>query len=528
MQLKLNEMTLEQKLGFVMCVRGLPLQGTPEYKEGVAFLLEQIRKRAVGCVQVRVGDTELMDLIRKTADYPILLINDMEEGFPVSDRPKTQNLTLGACSDMESIRAFTRGIVHDAQEAGFNGAWSPVVDILQNPSKPGFASRCFAGDRGTVTDCAETMIRIMEENHFLSTAKHYPGSGGGDPVDTHMEKDVNPKSREELENTELQPYFRLMEKGLLRAVMVGHTTYTGVDPVYPASLSKKVIDLIRDRGFDGIVFSDSFAMMGILQHFGEENIYGMALAAGNDIILPNYNIPHAEAMRMFEKNFRDGAFTMEQLDTAVRRVLEAQAFVAGQEGICPCDEKDTEKINNLSKDCITAVVDPGTSVALDDPEGRKLFVILTEMNHKPDENTQEITTGKWYYPTNLANKIRDTFPNSEVFFLKEFPDPGQISRMLVKAVPHHEIVLVTFCTTTAYCGTDCMTRRAESALNSLISSGKVSALVHFGNPSAVQPLRHVPRRIFGYMMTDSQAHAMDALAGKFQPTGKLPFPVDLA
>ena len=100
--------------------------------------------------------------------------------------------------------------------------------------------------------------------------------------------------------------------------------------------------------------------------------------------------------------------------------------------------------------------------------------------------------------------------------------------MLTAAVPHHESVLVTFCTTTCYCGTDCMTRRAESALNSLISSGKVSTLVHFGNPHAVLPLKHVPRRVFGYMMVDSQSHAIDALAGVFQPTGKLPFPVELA
>ena len=99
--------------------------------------------------------------------------------------------------------------------------------------------------------------------------------------------------------------------------------------------------------------------------------------------------------------------------------------------------------------------------------------------------------------------------------------------MLVQAAKYREVVFVTFCTTSPYIGTDGLTRRAEAAINSLIDAGKMAAVVHFGNPLAVENLRHVPRMFFGYMMQQSQFSAMEALAGKFVPTGKLPFQVAL-
>ena len=57
-------------------------------------------------------------------------------------------------------------------------------------------------------------------------------------------------------------------------------------------------------------------------------------------------------------------------------------------------------------------------------------------------------------------------------------------------------------------------------------SGKVSVVLHFGNPFAVKPLLHTPRRLFGYMMPDSQLHAIDVLAGKLEAKGTLPFKID--
>ena len=88
------------------------------------------------------------------------------------------------------------------------------------------------------------------------------------------------------------------------------------------------------------------------------------------------------------------------------------------------------------------------------------------------------------------------------------------------------MVFVTFCTTRPYLGTDCMTRRVEAVINALILSGKVSAVLHFGNPFALKPISHVPRRLFGYMMPQSQLYAIEVLAGKLPAKGRLPYQIN--
>jgi hypothetical protein len=58
-------------------------------------------------------------------------------------------------------------------------------------------------------------------------------------------------------------------------------------------------------------------------------------------------------------------------------------------------------------------------------------------------------------------------------------------------------------------------------------SGKVSALLHYGNPHAVEPVQHVKRVIFAYNSPASLEPAVDVLAGNIEAKGKLPIKIDL-
>ena len=98
--------------------------------------------------------------------------------------------------------------------------------------------------------------------------------------------------------------------------------------------------------------------------------------------------------------------------------------------------------------------------------------------------------------------------------------------MLRAATGYDEVVFVTFCTTACYLGTDSLTRRTEAVLNALASSKKLSTIVHFGNPHALLPVKHVPRKIFGYMIPESQDYAIDVIAGKLEAKGTLPFKIE--
>lgn len=517
MDMNVKEMSLEQKIGMVLCARRFR-------EDDVEFVFELVKKRALGCMQPPAGRPELIKDILAAADYPILVVNDTEQGFPTTDLPKIPLNSLAACNNPEYCRAYAKGVVRDAQAVGFNGTWGPVIDILECDG-PDKVHRCFSDNPETVEKLAEEIARIYKQNHYLSCGKHYPGSSGL-AIDTHMREGFSDLSREYVVEHNLAPYMYLMEKGLLPTIMVGHTVYRNIDPEYPASLSKKVIDIIRELGFDGIIYTDSFAMMGILQRFGEENVYGMAMAAGNDIILPNYRRSVKECYDLLMQNYKDGLFTEERLDEAVRRVLVAQEFV-GQTPKEPTifTEKDEEMLHNVARDCITAITDEGITAALTDEHKEKLFIVMTENGYEPDTEDAEVQTGLWYHPEIVAKRIRANFPEATIEFIPEFSSFRDHERVLNKATGFKEVVVVSFCNTTAYQGTDGLTRRSEAWINALQYSGKISAIVHFGNPYALKTIEHIPRRIFGYMITESQKHAIDVLAGKLEAKGKLPFDI---
>lgn len=521
--LKQEELTTRQKLGMLMCARGFEINDG----EDLDFVIELIRDHSLGCVQVPIGRADIMERVKQAADYPIIIVADMEMGYPKSKLPPVPMMALSACNRPECYRAFARSVVTDAQKAGYNAMWGPVIDVLLSDG-PCKVYRDFSDDPMEVAKAAEEIARVFANNHFLSCGKHYPGGDFGG-VDTHMANLASTSTREELLNKTLVPYFYLLEKGLLPTIMSGHGTHPDVDPDYPASLSKKTIDLIRDRGFDGVCFTDSLAMMAILQQFGEEKIMGMAVAAGNDIVLPNYRSSNRRNFELLVKNYEDGAFTEARLNEAVRRVLAAQAFVgerAGQPDLMT--DADVENYYAIASDCITAVTDPGVAAALPADNTDRLFVIVGDQaDVKAGKVEGEAIARNWYSPDLIEERIREDFPQAEIAWLPEYASANDNDRVLVAATRHKEVVFVTYCTTRPYLGTDCMTRRAEALINALIHSGKVSAVVHFGNPYALQPIKHVPRRLFGYMMPQSQQYAIDVLAGKLPAKGRLPFKVEL-
>ena len=518
--LSLAELSDKQKVGMLLCARSL------QKPENLEYALKLIRKRSLGCVQVPISDKtpEIIAAIKDAADYPILIINDMEQGYPAANLPQIPAMTLAACDNPQYYRAFAKAIVANAKAAGFNGTWGPIVDVL-GADGPCRVSRVFGDTPKKVLKANIEISSVFKEYGFMSTGKHYPGCED-EPYDTHMTEGVCDATKQKLLDFDLVPYVELMKKGLLPSIMTGHKVFNEIDPDYPASASKTVIDIIRELGFDGVAFTDSLAMMGILQKYGEENIMGICVAAGNDIVLPNYRTSVELSFEYLLKNYRDGAFSKERLDEATCRVLTLQAELGAKSELIPVlTDEDKELLKNAVRDCITAITDDGIRASLGDTAKKRLFTIVTPMGFKDDGLSDEVTTGVWYFPKKIGDKIKSEFPNSEIVFVPEYASQYDNEKVLLAATKHDEVIFVTFCHTAPYLGTDCMTRRTEALINALNTSGKVKALVHFGNPFAVKPINHVGRILLGYTSPASQEHAIEVLAGRLEAKGHLPFDI---
>ena len=329
MYLKVEDLSIDQKLGMVLCARRL---SNPEDLE---YTLEMIRNHAIGAVQLPMKDNtkEIAAKLKEAADYPLLILCDAETGYRRCDLPKVSAMALAACGKPEYYEAFARGLVKYAREDGLNGVWAPVLDI-QRVNAPCSVHRHYGDTPEKVAEREGIIARVFKENGLICTGKHYPG-GEDLPYDSHMTECLSYVSEQELNDYDLYPYKALLKQDLLPSVMTRHCTYLNIDTQYPATLSKKVLDILRNEGFDGVYFTDSLAMMGIMQKYGEENAYGLCIAAGIDNILTNYRTPTKTCFEYLKKNFEDGMFTEERLNDAVRHVLDLQRQVGEMQSIEP-------------------------------------------------------------------------------------------------------------------------------------------------------------------------------------------------
>lgn len=526
--LTIEQMTPEQKIGRVMCARRFREQ------EDIDFTLELVKNQACGALMLPFNETtkDLVKLFRDAAEYPVIIVNDMETKFPLSSTPFVPLMSLSACNNLEYIRAFSANLAKEARECGFSGAWGPVVDLQRdNGIYNCSVGRAFTDNPLDTTALAEEIIKVYDSYNFHATGKHYPGGKRVYPRDTHMVEGISEDTEEDLLNDALIPYIELIKKGLMPAIMSGHVVYKNIDPDHPASLSKKVIDIIRKQGFDGVMYTDSLAMMGICQKYGDKKAMALGLMAGNDIILPNYRIPTKTVYNMMVESYYEGDITDEALNEAVRRVMKLEEYCAKEPTTpYPVPENINEILENIARDCITADCAEGYTPAIDTEKSRLFAVVVPEEyaqgHHDVKEVGGEISMKGWYSPERISGAIKERFPSAQVEFIREYPVSRDNDRVLNAATKYDEVVFVTYCTCAPYLGSDCMTRRMESVITALALPKKLCALVHFGNPLAlenIEALENVPRIIYGYKSPNSQIYAFDVLAGKIEAKGTLPY-----
>ena len=90
-----------------------------------------------------------------------------------------------------------------------------------------------------------------------------------------------------------------------------------------------------------------------------------------------------------------------------------------------------------------------------------------------------------------------------------------------------EIVFVTYYNMSAYLGIERFTPRIPSLFHALQASGRVSTVLHFGNPYLLEDLPHVPRIIIGTHSAMGVEAGLNVLAGLYPAKGVLTYDVNL-
>lgn len=533
-ELKLEEMSIKQKVGFVMTALIADPWPVEKIKENLAFVHKLIREQALGAVWVNhvvcKDYLNIIQEIREIADYPILIITDAESGL--GDYKIAKHNAIGMADSEDLAYTFGKTTAVTAKKWGYNVVCDPVVDMIDHSGICGANVRAMGSDKEKVAKLAKAIVRGMHDGGVMSIAKHYPSPSkknvDGKLIDSHMAETSSTMTKEELLDYSLYPYLEMMKEDLLDGIMVGHCKLSNIDPDFPASLSKKVIDIIRDEGFHGITITDALSMMGVVAKFGEEAPCSLSVAAGNDLALP-WKLNNEAVYNVMLKGYEEGIFTETDLDKAVARILNAQHKVYELSKIeAEITEKDIENYNKIAPKSIFAKTDEGMSVALD-KNGKYCFFVLTDIAIElNDKGTVDVDTftGGWYSPHAIIKKLEESYPNSKAYAISQFPLGWRISKALSDSLDH-EVVFITYQDAQAYVGKECLSSRIISLMDAMQVSNRISTIVHFGNPYVLEDLPHIPRVIVGGASAKCIDVAFEVMAGNTVAEGVLTYDVKI-
>lgn len=308
-------MTIDEKIGQLNLLPGGDITTGAVMKSPLADL---IQKGQLGSV-LNVKGVDKVKALQEIAvkksrlGIPLLIGQDVIHGyetiFPI---PLAQ-----ACSwDPQAVELGAQIAAKEATADGVNWVYSPMVDVAHDP-RWGRVSEGYGEDPylSGVMGAAAVSGYQKAPTPVLACLKHYALYGATEAGKDYSSVDM---SRLRMYNQYLPPYKAAVDAGVA-SVMSSFNLVDGV----PATGNEWLINhVLREQwGFKGFLVTDygSIGEMPILGYGDIKSSTIQAFKAGTDIDMC------ANAYTQYLKEaLSEGSVTMEQIDAAVRRVLEAK------------------------------------------------------------------------------------------------------------------------------------------------------------------------------------------------------------
>ncbi|MCF0202452.1 MAG: beta-glucosidase BglX [Bacteroidaceae bacterium] len=314
----LSRMTLEEKLGQMnLDVAGDIVTGGTK----ASAVAARIEKGELGGVFNIKGANEIRQLqeiaVKKSRlGIPLIVGMDVIHGyetiFPIP-------LALSCSWDMKAIERSAQIAAKEASADGIMWTYSPMVDISNDP-RWGRVSEGNGEDPYLGSEIAKAMVRgyqgdYSKPSNIMACLKHYALYGA---VEAGRDYNTVDMSRLRMFNRYFPPYKAAVEAGV-GSVM---TSFNIVDGI-PATANKWLIDdvLRKKWGFDKFVVTD-YGSIGEMEAHGAGRLPEAsvrALKAGTDMDMCSNGF-----IGTLRQSLEEGKVTMQEIDTAVRRILEAK------------------------------------------------------------------------------------------------------------------------------------------------------------------------------------------------------------
>ncbi len=320
----LKEMTLEEKIGQLIQVTGKVFLKNEENTvtgpiENLDLSNEMLNK--VGSILNVVGSQNVRKLqqqylSKSRLKIPLLFMADIINGyrtvFPIP-------IAQGCSWDLQNIHIATRVSIQEANVAGTNVNFSPMVDLVRD-ARWGRVMESMGGEDPYLGEVyAKTMVQayqgkdISKMGNAVACVKHFAGYGA---VEGGRDYNTVDMSERELRQYYLPAYREAIEQGA-EMIMTSFNIINGV----PVSVNQWLLkDVLRkELGFKGVIISDYSAIAETVNHGvckdKKESAY-KAIMAGVDIdmmsdVYANY----------LKELVQEGKVPEEIIDQSVWRVL---------------------------------------------------------------------------------------------------------------------------------------------------------------------------------------------------------------
>lgn len=359
---KIKSMSLEEKVGQLI-IAGF--QGVEISDE----VIDLINKYKIGGfilfsrnIENKKQTLELlnnMKLENSNNDIPLFLSID-EEGGKVSRLPSEyiklpEAIKFGDKNNKELSYKLGEVLGKRVKSLGFNIDFAPVLDIYSNKKNKVIGSRAYGTTVEKVVDNGIEVMKGIRNANIIPAVKHFPGHGDTS-MDSHIDLPRIDKTLEQLNTLELIPFKKAVEKDV-EIIMIAHILYPEIDDVYPASMSKNIIEelLRNEMGYKGVIASDDMTMGAIMKNYQLEDGVVEFIKSGGDLAL----VCHGEENPILAINaiiyaVNNRSITEKQIDEKVYRILKLKEKYKLQDEIIESINlqrlnKETEElINNIS------------------------------------------------------------------------------------------------------------------------------------------------------------------------------------
>ena len=347
----LSRMTLEEKLGQLLCPLGWPMYEkipgqagnddaavriTDEYRKFIqeqhggmlwavfradpwtrktleTGLNPQLSAQAYNALQHYAMDSTRLGI-------PIILAEEAPHGhMAIGTTVFPTSIGLSATWDTELIEEVGQVIGKELKAQGGTIGYGPVIDLSREP-RWSRVEETYGEDVYLTSQMASAMVRGTSSEGIISTLKHFVAYGIPEGGHNGSPSHIGPRDLEE----NVLPTFQAAIKAGALSVMTSYNTIDGI----PTTCNEELLTgVLHNRwNFQGFVVSDLESIDGIFtsHHVAKDRQEAgeMALKAGVDVDLG------AHCFALLKESVESGRLDISYVDRAVKRVL-IRKFEAG-------------------------------------------------------------------------------------------------------------------------------------------------------------------------------------------------------